>query len=57
VPGPGPGGAQPVPLVVVAEQHMRDGQAGQFGVGYLRRPARPGPGEPREGIMRSVSPA
>jgi len=42
VPDPGPGGAQPVPLVVVAQQHLRDGQADQFGVGYLRRLARPG---------------
>jgi hypothetical protein len=33
-------GAQPVPLVVIAQQHLRDRQADQLGVGHLRRLAR-----------------
>ena len=42
-------GAQPVPLVVIAQQHLRHGQAHQLGVGDIRRLARPGPGEPQRG--------
>jgi hypothetical protein len=44
VPHAGGSGPQPVPLVVVAQQHLRHGQAGQLGVGHLRRLSRPGPG-------------
>ena len=33
------GGAQPVPLVVVTEQDLRHGQAGELGVGDFRRPS------------------
>ena len=32
-------GAQPVPLVVIAQQHLRHGQAHQLSVGHLRRAA------------------
>ena len=45
VPGPGGCGAQPVPLVVKAQQHLRHRQACQLSVGDLRRLARPGPGQ------------
>jgi hypothetical protein len=34
-------GAQPVPLVVEAQQHLRHRQADQLGIGHLRRLARP----------------
>ncbi len=42
VPG---GGAQPVPLVVIAQQHLRHRQAHQLGVSHLRRLTRPGPAQ------------
>ena len=42
-------GAQPVPLIVEAQQHLRHGQADQLGVGHLGRLARTGPGEPERG--------
>jgi hypothetical protein len=45
VPGPGWSGAQPVPLVVMAPQHLRRRQARQLSVGHLCGPARPGPGQ------------
>jgi hypothetical protein len=48
-------GARPVPLVVIAQQHLRHRQARQLGVGHLRRLARPAPTRLREGMMRSVS--
>jgi hypothetical protein len=35
------GGAQPVPLAVAPEQDLRHGQAGELGVGDVRRPSRP----------------
>ena len=41
-------GAQPAPLAVAAQQDLRDGQAGQLGVGDLRRPARPAAAEPAQ---------
>jgi hypothetical protein len=43
------GGAQPVPLVVVAQQHLRHGQAHQLRVGNLRRLARAAAGEAEPG--------
>jgi hypothetical protein len=36
VPHPGGRGPQPVALVVVAQQHLGDGQADQLGVGHLQ---------------------
>jgi hypothetical protein len=48
-------GAQPVPLVVIAQQHLRHGQADQLRVGYLRRLAGPDRVNPSEGMIRSVS--
>ena len=41
--------AQPVPLVVIAQQHLRHRQADQLGVGHLRPLARPGPGKAQRG--------
>jgi hypothetical protein len=38
--------AQPVPLVVEAQQHLGYRDAGQLGVSHFRPPARPAPGEP-----------
>ena len=46
VPDQARGGAQPVPLVVVPEQDLRHGQAGELGVGDFRRPSRPGAAGP-----------
>src|SRR5262249_54579088 len=45
----------PVPLVVVAQQHLRHRQADQLGVGDLRWPPGPARAKPSEGMMRSVS--
>ena len=41
VPDQARGGAQPVPLVVAPEQDLRHGQAGELGVGDVRRPSGP----------------
>src|SRR6266700_8403063 len=41
--------AQPVPLLVMAQQDMCDGQADQLGVGYVQGLAWTGPGEPARG--------
>jgi len=38
-------GAQPVPLVVIAQQHLSHRQAGQFGIGHLGPLPWPGPGQ------------
>ena len=54
VPDPVRRGAQPVPLVVIAQQYLSHRQADQFGVGHLRRLPRAG-GRTRQGMMRSVS--
>src|SRR5208283_5877194 len=43
------GGGQPVPLVIKAQQHLRDCQADQLSVGDFRRLARPAAGEPARG--------
>jgi hypothetical protein len=48
-------GAQPVPLVVMTQQHLRHGQADQLGVGHLRRLAWPCRVKPSDGMIRSVS--
>jgi hypothetical protein len=55
VPGQPGRRAQPVPLVVIAEQHLRHGQAYQLRVGDLRRPARAAARKPAAEMMRSVS--
>jgi hypothetical protein len=44
VPDPGRCGAQPVPLVVITQQHLRHRQADQLRVGHLRRAAQPAAG-------------
>ncbi len=49
LPNPRGGCAQPVPLIVMAQQHLRHRQAGQFGVGHLRPLPRPGPGKTQLG--------
>jgi hypothetical protein len=49
------GGPQPAPLVVEPQQDLRDGQAGQFGVGDGRGLPGPQRVNPREGMIRSVS--
>jgi len=41
---PGGRGAQPVPLVVMAQQHLRHRQAHQLRIGHLRRAAQPAAG-------------
>jgi hypothetical protein len=41
VPDQARGGAQPVPLVDASERDLRRGQAGELGVGDVRRPSRP----------------
>jgi hypothetical protein len=46
---------QPVPLVVIAQQHLCHRQADQLGVGHLRPLAWTGPGKPSEGMIWSVS--
>ena len=48
VPDRARGGAQPVPLVVAPEQDLRHGQAGELGVGDVRRPSRPAAAGPAQ---------
>jgi hypothetical protein len=49
VPHPGGGGPQPVAFVVVAQQHLGDGQADQLGVGDLRGTAWAAPADAKGG--------
>jgi hypothetical protein len=51
---PGGGGPQPVALVVVAQQDLRDGQADQLGIGHLQGTPWAAGRLPSAGMTRSV---
>ena len=55
MPDPLARGPQPVPFVIEPQQYLGHGQADQFGVGDLRRLARPRRADPQAGMMWSVS--